>query len=416
MELKQLEEKEFTAFATSHHYENYLQCVEFAHMKQAEGWKTYLLGGVVAGEIVAASLITATPVFAGYSCCLAPKGFLMDYHNKEQVKQFSQLVCDFLKKEKGLYLRIDPELLYQEHDQNGNVVEGGFCNQDCVDYLCEAGFRHEGFFKGISANSHVRYTFVTPLENEDEKSLLKKMSKLTQRSIKNTDKYHIRVERITSKEDLDVYVNLISETAKRRHFEVFDKEFYEKQWDFYGDKIWFLCASFYVREYMDTLRIQLAVEEHKLSAYMEDLTEKQLKKKKQHEDTIAVLKKNIADAMVVIEKAGDVVPLSAASFVLMQDEIIYFNGGSDERYMKYCGQYALQWHMIKEGLARGHKQYNFNGLSGIFDESADDYGVFTFKRGFGGHIEEYVGYFNVSLHPLIQKVYGLCRRLKLVKG
>lgn len=414
MELLELKENEFTTFVLDHHYDNYLQRVEFAKLKEKEGWKSYLLGGTVNNELVAATLIITYPSFLGYTLCLAPNGFLLDYHNAEHVKDFTHLVRDFLKKEKGLYLRIDPKVLYQQHDQNGDIVEGGFNNQICVDNICHAGFKHEGFIKGLDPSFHPRFSFVTPLENETKESLLKKMSKLTQRSIKNTEKYLVRVEKIEDKKGLDEYCNIIYKTADRRHFSPLDKTYYHDQWDFYDrDTLYFLKARFYVKEYLDSLNDQLICEEKKLKTYtLDNLTEKQLKKKNQQEEIVANLKKNILDAAAILEESGEVVTLSVASFFILQDEILYFNGGSEKKYMKYCGQYALQWYMIQKGLEKGLKRHNFYGLSGIFDESAEDYGVFTFKRGFGGFIEENIGYFSIAIHPSLFKIYTLCRKLK----
>lgn len=412
MKLELLSEEEFSAFALKHHYDNYLQCVEFKHMKEAEGWKVYLFGGKEKEELKAAALICTIPEYKDYTLCSCPKGFLMDYHDEKAVCEFTKLVCAFLKKEKGMYLRVDPDLQYQEHDINGDIVEGGFNNQDCVDHLLRAGFKHEGFYKGIPANCHVRYTFVTSLKGEDENSLFKKMSKLTQRSIKNTEKFHVRVTRLKTKAELGKYMNIIKQTADRRHFEVYELSHYEKLLEFYGDKVWFLTADFHVKEYIDDISMQLEKEHKKLAAYGDELSEKQLKKKKLCEDAIQVLNKNLNDAQSIYEEKGEVVPLSAASFFIEQDQIIYFHGGSDNQYMKYCGQYAIQWHMIKEGLRRNHPEYNFNGLSGYFEKDAEDYGVYTFKKGFGGHIDEYVGYFNICINPIAQKMYGLSRRLK----
>ena len=94
------------------------------------------------------------------------------------------------------------------------------------------------------------------------------------------------------------------------------------------------------------------------------------------------------------------------------NEIIYFNVGSYDAYMQYCGQFAIQWYMIRYGLKHHIDRFNFNGISGIFHEDAPDYGVYTFKKGFGGHVEEYVGYFHM---PLRKGRYQVSRVVSKVK-
>ena len=38
--------------------------------------------------------------------------------------------------------------------------------------------------------------------------------------------------------------------------------------------------------------------------------------------------------------------------------------------------------------------YNFYGISGVFGDEADDFGVQQFKKGFNAHVEELIGGFH----------------------
>ena len=82
------------------------------------------------------------------------------------------------------------------------------------------------------------------------------------------------------------------------------------------------------------------------------------------------------------EEKGNVIPLSAAMFMLYGDEIAYLFSGSYEEYMKFCGQYRLQWQIIKYAADNGYKRYNFYGIQDVFNPNGKDRGVYEFKKGF----------------------------------
>ena len=95
--------------------------------------------------------------------------------------------------------------------------------------------------------------------------------------------------------------------------------------------------------------------------------------------------------------------------MLTGDEVIYLIGGNDEAYMNFNGQYALQWHMIEYALTHGYKKYNFYGIRGDFDTFD---GVYEFKRGFHGYVEELIGEYEL---PITKHYYAYKRNVKMKK-
>ena len=106
-------------------------------------------------------------------------------------------------------------------------------------------------------------------------------------------------------------------------------------------------------------------------------------------------------------------PIAAAMFMTYGDEVIYLFSGSDEKYMKeYNAQYAIQWHMIKYALGHGFKRYNFYGIQGLPDPNKPGYGIYRFKKGFGGRVIELLGAYDLPLSPL----YSLHKCLSKIRG
>ena len=97
-------------------------------------------------------------------------------------------------------------------------------------------------------------------------------------------------------------------------------------------------------------------------------------------------------------------------FMLIQPEIIYLSSGNYIEYMKFNSQYLLQWMMIEYGIEHGFKKHNFYGIPAHINAHPKDYGIYEFKRGFNGQVEELIGEYELPitwhyhLIKLIQKI------------
>ena len=120
---------------------------------------------------------------------------------------------------------------------------------------------------------------------------------------------------------------------------------------------------------------------------------------------LAAAKKRVDEAQNLRNEHGEEIALGAAMFVTTPYEIIYLFSGSYKEYNRFKGAYAIQWAMIRQAIQQHIKRYNFYGVSGIFDESAEDYGVFLFKKGFNADVEELIGNFEWIIHKDAYKLY-----------
>ena len=71
---------------------------------------------------------------------------------------------------------------------------------------------------------------------------------------------------------------------------------------------------------------------------------------------------------------------------------------------------------IKDAYKLGIKYVNFYGITGHFNKDDKDYGMYEFKRGFGGEVQEMIGEFTLptsklyKLYKLLQKAKGIIRK------
>lgn len=125
----------------------------------------------------------------------------------------------------------------------------------------------------------------------------------------------------------------------------------------------------------------------------------------------ASIDKKIEEVNLLKQEHGEYIILSGAMFVLYGNEIVYLFSGSYDEYMKYCGQYRLQWEMIKYAADNNYKRYNFYGIKDVFDKNGKDYGVYEFKKGFNGYVEELFGAYETGTN-LTYRIYSLLKSIK----
>ena len=81
----------------------------------------------------------------------------------------------------------------------------------------------------------------------------------------------------------------------------------------------------------------------------------------------------------------------------------YVYGASDNNHRNVMPNYLVQWEMIKWALESGCDVYDFQGVSGNLDENSPHYGLYRFKKGFNGQLDELAGEFDYNFKPLLAK-------------
>ena len=405
----ELTKEEYSHFQMSHEYCNFLNGVECGQLEEMSGYSVCYVGNKENGELTAATMLVSMPLMKKFHYFYAPRGLLIDYHNLELLQQFTHDLKQYAKKKKAVYVVIDPYVLYKERDIDGNLVEGGFDNQDVVDHLIASGFHHKGFSVGYGQNmQYIRWMYSMSLEDTDEKTLWKNLHQQTRWSINRTLKYQMQVREL-SLDEMNIFDDIMKKTGERRHFQSRQLSFYENQCQAYGDHLKVLLAYMDVPLYRESLNKELNQENENIFKAKQEL-EKHPSKKFENKlkvanEAVEILEKKLKEADQLEKDYGTIIPMAASMFALYKDEVTYLTSGAYEEFRHFYASYAIQWHMIQEALKEGYKKYNFYGISGEFDEDNENYGVYKFKRGFPGQVEELIGDFVLPTRPVLYSIY-----------
>lgn len=405
MIFEELTEKEFTDFVETRPEKNFFQTVMMKNRIAKNDLETYLVGVKENGSVIGASFIAETGHhFMGKKTYEAYKGFILDYHNQQLLKFMTEEVKKFLKNKNGLRLIIDPYIVNVSRDMDANEIDG-VDNRDVRKYLEELGYRYN------EDGEQVKWCYCLDINGKSSEELFNEMRPSTRNNINKTiSKFKLNI-RTLERNQLAEFKKITSDTCERRDFMDKTLEYYQDMYDFFGDDVTFKICELNCDTYIKSLE----EENENLKRRVEELSDSSSNKKKKEtmrKDIENNLKK-IDDTKNLKEKKGNIIPLSAAMFVLYGDEIVYLFSGSYEELMKFCGQYRLQWEIIKYAADHGYKRYNFYGIQDVFNPQGKDYGVYEFKKGFGGYVEELLGSFILPL-SFETTIYDLLRKLKRI--
>ncbi len=386
MEFCTLNEKEFRKFLNNSPERTFLQTPEIGKLREKMGWSVEYLGVKHNKKIVAATMMASIKRYFGFREFYAPRGFLLDYNDKNLLNYFTEEIKKYVKENRGYVFRIDPYVMNVERDINGNIVEGGIDNSNIHSTLLELGYRKVKK-KDLK---QVDWMYVLDVFGKNEGELLNNMKANTRNTIRKTMKSGIEIVEL-KKDELSIFYKIMEETGKRKSFSVREKKYFELMYDMFYDRgeIKYLVARLNLTKYIESLNKEKEDYVDSLSKISE--SKKNAGKKKAINEAIDGLSRRIEIAEAIYKKDGNIINLSASMFLLTQPEVVYLSSGNYEKYLFFNAQYLIQWHMIKYALNNGFKRYNFYGISGNFDKNSEEYGVYEFKTGFGGKVVELIG-------------------------
>lgn len=395
-----LDKKRFDAFNEEHPYGSFLQSSQWGAFKAMGEWSYELVGLEDADELVGVCMLLkrklpAVPRYMFY----ASRGFVCNYGNLDVVKTFTELLKDYVKKNKGMVLKIDPCVKYQQRDAEGDLAEGPD-NKKLVEDLKAMGYRHKGVtldFDGVQP----RFVYKLDLDRTPDE-LLKKFHHKTRYNIKVAQKKGVEIYEGT-KADLKEFVRIMEVTGERDGFITRPLSYFENMYDvlYPEGKLKLYLAKYNVKQALET--------------NMKNLEQEQ-RKKKPDDNRIVKLTKEIEEQKGLLDKYPEGILVSGTIMLVNGKVSCYLYGASDNLYRNIMPNYLIQWQMIKDSYEMGCEVYDFRGISG--DRSPDHhlYGLYRFKKGFTGEFVEYIGEFDYVINPFFFFIYewGLPRFKKLL--
>lgn len=400
MEFTELTEDEYEKFWETHPLKTFLSAPEIGHLREKNSWDLKYVGIKKDKSLVAATMLVSIKRKLGKREFYSPRGYLIDFNNKELVNYFTEELKKYIKKNNGYVLRIDPYVIYKQRDIDGNIVEDGIDNSSIVNNLYKLGFKKVP----IKNMEQVGWMFSLDIEGKEEKDILDGMKPNTRNTIRKASKIGITIRELDY-DELDKFQDIMIQTGERKNFSIRKLSYYQDMYKLLHDKnqIKYVITELDLNNYLDGLKKDKEKKEEELSKL--STAKYNDGKRKSLNNEILSFDKRIKETNDIKNSTGkDKIILSGSMFIMIQPEIIYLSSGNYEEYLHFNSQYLIQWDMIKYGISHKFKKYNFYGIPANINEKPKDYGIYEFKRGFNGYVEELIGEFEL---PISKEYYIL---------
>lgn len=110
------------------------------------------------------------------------------------------------------------------------------------------------------------------------------------------------------------------------------------------------------------------------------------------------------------------VPIAGTLAIHYGDKVWYLYGASSNEHRNLMPNYLLQWNMIQWAIETGCRIYDFRGVSGDVSEDNPLYGLYRFKKGFGGDFTEFIGEMDYVVSPafytMVEKGTSIFKELR----
>lgn len=413
MEFVLLTEEEYRQFLKSNPQASFMQTVELSHLKKELGSKIHFVGIKKDNQIIAGSMILEDTTILNKKMFYAPRGLIVDYHDKELLSFFTKELKKYIKKNNGFILTIDPNVIYRVRTSDGDIDDNNKADDESINNLLSLGYKHYGFNLYLDT-MQARWCYRISLD-EDYESKKVKFSKSTRKNIDFCIKKGLMVREGTI-DDLKVMAEIFEITSKRKDFFSRSLEYYQKMYRHMKDLmtiyIAYLDPDTYYKHTLSLLEeakknyqtVLDKMEKDMIGSKLINQKETALKQitKYEHElEKAKEFKKNFPNGKDI----GCLLSLRSGN------EYLTLSSGTLAEYREFTPKYLMYEHHIKEAYKEGFKYCNFYGITGDFDPKGKYYGIYEFKKGFNGNVIEYIGQFELKV-TWFYNVYKILKRIK----
>ncbi len=416
MEIIKIKEQDFNDISKKFNNVTFHQTSNWAKLKSYTGWKPLYLGLKDEDiKVCGLFLLKKMPLLNSY-IAYCPRGYLMNFEDIELLKQFNKLLIPYLKKENIFELIIDPYVLLNQRDIDGNIINNSFDNHYIVDTLKEIGYKHSGFNLNYE-NLQPRFLFRLNIKDKTIEEIVNGFKKEAKRRANKKDFFAIDVREL-KEDEIEIFKDLMNKTSSRRGFVDRSLGYYKQMYKALSEN---KILRYMVAEIdIDKCKVNAENEIAKIEKRVDKLRLHEEANKGRIKEELVTINSNkkIIEQLNKLEKErGKIVPLSSVCLMSYGKEAIMLLAGNDEEYLQHFNtSNIIVAELIKLCKKEGYDYYNFYGITGNFDPKNESYGLYAYKKQYGGEVVELIGQFEYIINPFMKKIYDLMLKVyKLTK-
>ena len=405
MELVTLSKKEFDAVALKGEITNFQQSSNWGRFMDGDIFHAYYVGGKVKGKIVAVTLLLAKEIkFFKERIFYAPRGFIIDYKNKELLNEFTNQIKKFVKEKKGIMLKIDPYVPLNIRDENKMIIKGDISNQYIIDNLLECGY--------IEANKNIQPKFISRINLKENTldDVFNNFSSKARQIIRRNEKLGFKVKELDFKE-ITKLIDLINQKEGSKYKVKPTIDFYRDLHQAFGDNLKLMGC--YFNKKMVTNNISKMIDEiqkrkeDRIGNYQNSkMTADYFIAKEEDYDKDILRLNSLLD---YFNNCNDEeILMSIGLYIIVGNEVLLKDSGSYFEYKKFDASYTLNYEMIKYASINGYTYYNLYNVGNILSANNNLEKAYLYKKNFEKNVTQLIGEFDLVIDKNKHFLAKLC--------
>ena len=416
--LKKLSKDEYENFVKNNPFKShFLQSYAWGEFsKKNKNLKPYYLGLTNdKNKIIASALLLEKHLPLNYSYFYSPRGFVLNYENEEIFKEMTNEIIKFVKKHKGIFLKIDPDIIRKSYNYKDEVNNLEYNPDKIFKMITKNGFKHLGFTKNFET-MQPRYTFRIDL-NQSLEEIESHFSKTTKQRINKAQKLKTIVE-IGKEENLDEFYHLMTLTEERKDFVSYSKEYYKNLYKIFNEdnKMTLFLGKVNLNTILEDLnKRKIEINDALKEIPTENLSKSAKNKQKELIRQLDKLKLDIEKYEKYKKEYGEKITLNAHMIIEYGDKAWVLYAGNHNILTETYANYNTYLEHLKFCKNRGLKIYDQFGTIGDLRKENPRMGLHEFKKKFGGDYIEFLGEFdyitNKFMYFVFTKLVPLYRKI-----
>lgn len=390
-----LNKKEYDKFVENYSMASFMQEYGWSSVKDA--WGNFHCGLYKDKKLVAVCTILVKRIFRNIKLFYIPRGYLIDFENKEDLAAMTKYIKELAKKHKAYTIKLDPNFCITDNSFKDEEVEHNYSNNHKIKHnnLLKLGYKHRGIVKDFYKNFQPQYNVMAPLCDKNSKILTGEEVLKTYGRIRSyCGNYHVKrgvsFEITDDINRVDDLVTILKQTEQKQNIILRSKEYFVKILNNFKNEAYLVFGNIDLEKYLNFL--------------------KETEGKQDAIDEVNELMKEHGNTMI----------LSAAIILLPKNKkgirtSEYLYAGNSLSLTNLHVSVGLVYEIIKFSIENGCHYCNLGGVTGHLNDR-----LTTFKSRFNGRVMEFTGeydlpaswlYYPIKLfYPILLKIY---KKIKL---
>ena len=405
VKIAKLTPQQFDYFSFNHPLHTYYQTSNYGNLMTREGFTAEYYGFLnEQNSLVGASLIITQPLALGYKFAYAPRGFLINYEDQRLLTEITTQLKHFLARNSVSFLKIDPPVINNRRDKNGNIIQSAY-NNNLIPFLKSIGYTYFGDNKHFETLKP-RWNAILKVSGSSQ-NIFNSFDHNIKNKIRKAESRGVEILQ-GNYNDIEIFYKFVA----RKHYRKLN--YYKNFYQAFGNNFELYFAKLNTEKYLNNIKKIYENELQKNEEISSDIQSAGIKNKisskltnsKINSDKVlAVYKKELENASALFAKNPEGIIISSTAIIIDKYGINLLIEGQNPVFKLFYPSFLTKWRIIEKYSKMGATYFDLNAITGIFDNNNHFKGLNEMKLGFGSEVNEYIGEFDLVLNGFTYKLY-----------